>query len=174
MATVSMVNPHTRRSSMHFSSVSGVATLRCNCERTTEGTSTKTTPSFSTPPLAGLSWAVPEPLRREWEEAQACFDAKAYAACFVMVHRTVAGTCNDHGTSKRTLTESLDELRTHGLIDGTLAAWADALRLAGNEGAHYTGMPVHGRMQKTLSASQRHSSTIFMFSGNDSRISTSG
>jgi hypothetical protein len=28
------------------------------------------------------------------------------------------------------------------MIDGTLAEWADALRVVGNEGAHYTGRVV--------------------------------
>ncbi|SQE00602.1 conserved hypothetical protein [Parafrankia sp. Ea1.12] len=38
--------------------------------------------------------------------------------------------------------ESIRELRTQGTIDGMLVEWADALRVIGNEGAHYTGKPV--------------------------------
>jgi hypothetical protein len=98
--------------------------------------------TFLYPAPRRLNWDVPEPLRREWNEAQACFEAKAYAACLVMVRRTVEGTCRDHGAHKRVLADSLKELRTQGLIDGTLADWADALRLAGNAGAHFTGEPV--------------------------------
>lgn len=34
------------------------------------------------------------------------------------------------------------KLRELGLIDSTIAEWADALRLVGNEGAHYTDKKV--------------------------------
>ena len=33
-------------------------------------------------------------------------------------------------------------MKADGLIDSTIAEWADALRILGNEGAHYTGNPV--------------------------------
>jgi hypothetical protein len=89
-----------------------------------------------------LSWSVPEPLRREWQEAVTCFEAKAYAACLVMVRRTLEGTCMEHGVRERTLLHGLKQLESQGLIDGFLARWADALRVAGNEGAHYTGRAV--------------------------------
>lgn len=96
-------------------------------------------PAVAYPAPQRLSWSVPEPLRREWTEARSCFDAKAYTACLVMVRRTLEGTCDDLGVKKPTLAKSLDALRTKGLIDGTLAEWADTLRLAGNRGAHFTG-----------------------------------
>lgn len=99
-------------------------------------------PVFVYPRQRQLSWSVPEPLRREWDEANSCFQAKAYAACLVMVRRTLEGTCKEHGIDKRNLLEGIRELQAQGLIDGTLADWANALRLAGNEGAHYTGTAV--------------------------------
>jgi hypothetical protein len=37
---------------------------------------------------------------------------------------------------------SLKKLADDGRIDETLAQWADALRIIGNKGAHYTGEPV--------------------------------
>jgi len=46
------------------------------------------------------------------------------------------------GVKKKTLAMSLKELQKRGHIDGTLAEWATALRVAGNQGAHYTGKPV--------------------------------
>lgn len=97
---------------------------------------------FVYPRQRQLNWAVPEPLRREWDEALACFAAKAYAAALVMVRRTLEGTLVEHGINERTLHAGLKKLREQGLIDGLLAEWADALRVAGNEGAHYTGTPV--------------------------------
>jgi Domain of unknown function (DUF4145) len=89
-----------------------------------------------------LSWEVPKPLRREFEEAQACFTAKAYEATVVMVRRVLEGTCKENDAQERTLVKSLDKLKMAGLIDATLAQWADALRVLGNEGAHYTGNQV--------------------------------
>jgi hypothetical protein len=85
---------------------------------------------------------VPPGLRREWEEARACFDAKAYSACAVMVRRTLEGTCQEQGIKQRTLEKSLEKLAADGLIDRTFQQWADVLRRVGNKGAHYTGAPV--------------------------------
>jgi hypothetical protein len=59
-----------------------------------------------------------------------------------MVRRTLEGTCREHEIRSKNLAASLQELRAKGLIDDTLANWADALRLVGNKGAHYTGVPV--------------------------------
>jgi len=89
-----------------------------------------------------LSWDVPEPLRREFEEAQACFGAKAYKATVVMVRRVLEGACRENDVQERTLVKSLGKLKADGLIDAIIAEWADALRLLGNEGAHYTGKQV--------------------------------
>lgn len=89
-----------------------------------------------------ISPAVPYELQREWNEARTCLDARAYTACLVMVRRTLEGTCLDQGVKKKRLVDSLKELSTEGLIDGTLAEWADALRIAGNRGAHFTGEQV--------------------------------
>jgi hypothetical protein len=89
-----------------------------------------------------LSSSVPAGLRREWEEAQTCFRTKAYSACVVMVRRTLEGTCADQGVKGKTLAQNLKKLAADGRIDETLAQWADALRIIGNKGAHYTGEPV--------------------------------
>lgn len=89
-----------------------------------------------------LSADIPLGLRREYAEAQACWNAKAYTACVVMVRRTLEGTCAEQGVSKRPLVKALRELRAQDLIDGTLADWADTLRTLGNIGAHYTASTV--------------------------------
>lgn len=89
-----------------------------------------------------ISPSVPRPLRREWEEARSCLDAKAYTACGVMVRRTLEGTCKDQGVKAKTLARGLRELRDKGLIDGILAEWADALRILGNQSAHFTGKEI--------------------------------
>src|SRR5437588_5875982 len=97
-------------------------------------------PVYPTP--RRLSWDIPNDLRTEWEEARTCFEAKAYTATVVMVRRTLEGTCKENGSGQKTLHKALADLRDSGLIDGTLAAWADALRVLGNQGAHYTGEAV--------------------------------
>ncbi|MCA1703548.1 MAG: DUF4145 domain-containing protein [Actinobacteria bacterium] len=99
-------------------------------------------PGIVFPAPRRLNWNIPSALRNEWEEARTCFDAKAYTATVVMVRRTLQGTCKENGVSSKTLHKGLIELRDLDLIDGTLAAWADALRVLGNQGAHYTGQAV--------------------------------
>jgi hypothetical protein len=89
-----------------------------------------------------LSLEVPRPLRLEFEEAQRCFAAKAYKATVVMVRRVLEGTCKENNVQERTLIKSLDKLKADGLLDATIAEWADTLRILGNEGAHYTGKQV--------------------------------
>jgi hypothetical protein len=89
-----------------------------------------------------ISPHVPAALRREWEEARTCFNVKAYTACAVMARRTLEGTCKDQGVNARTLSRGLEAMRAHGVIDGLLGEWADALRVLGNQGAHFTGRPV--------------------------------
>ena len=94
------------------------------------------------PERRSLSRAVPEPLRHEFEEAQTCFAAKAYKATVVMVRRVLEGTCKENNVQERVLAKSLQRLKEQGLIDTTIAEWAHALRVLGNEGAHYTGRQV--------------------------------
>lgn len=99
-------------------------------------------PGIYYPSPRRLSNAVPRALRTEYAEARKCFDAKAYSATLAMVRRTLEGTCAYQGSTKRTLADSLKELRAQGKIDGVLAEWADLLRVVGNEGAHFTGNKV--------------------------------
>jgi hypothetical protein len=99
-------------------------------------------PATVYPARRQLAGGVPEGLRREWEEARTCFDAKAYAACVVMVRRTLEGTCEEQGIKVKNLQKALQELANTGRIDQTLAEWANVLRRVGNRGAHYTGEAV--------------------------------
>lgn len=89
-----------------------------------------------------LTADVPFGLREEWKEAQTCFRNKSYKACAVMVRRTLEGTCKENGVSEKTLAQGLRKMLAEGKIDDTLFAWANELRVVGNEGAHYTGKPV--------------------------------
>lgn len=97
---------------------------------------------FAYPAQRQLSESVPESLRREFDEARTCFDAKAYTATVVMVRRTLEGICKENDVTDKTLAKGIERMRQLGLIDDTLTEWADGLRVVGNQGAHYTGMKV--------------------------------
>ncbi|MFE6056957.1 DUF4145 domain-containing protein [Kitasatospora sp. NPDC056446] len=93
-----------------------------------------------------LSWLIPENLRRELAEAQRCYSVQAYTATAVMVRRTLEGVCIDQmlgGDSAtirgRPLQKMLESLRDSGKIEGRLFEWTQALRVLGNQGAHFTG-----------------------------------
>ncbi|MFI7123032.1 DUF4145 domain-containing protein [Amycolatopsis sp. NPDC049868] len=89
-----------------------------------------------------LGLSVPRELRDEHEQARLCFEAKAYTAAGVMVRRTLEGVCAVKGTKKRNLFEGLREMKESGAIDERLFDWAQALRILGNQGAHYTGTQI--------------------------------
>jgi len=89
-----------------------------------------------------LSWSVPGELRREYEQAQACFDAKAYTATVVMVRRTLEGMTNLMGAVGKSLFDKLNSMVQSQQMDQRLYDWADMLRVVGNEGAHFTGTQV--------------------------------
>jgi hypothetical protein len=59
-----------------------------------------------------------------------------------MVRRTLEGVCAEHGVKEKVLGSSLRMMKQKGLIDERLLEWAQALRVLGNEGAHYTGSQV--------------------------------
>lgn len=90
----------------------------------------------------GPSAYIPKPLRDEFVQAQRCFSAKAFTASTVMVRRTLEGVCVEHGVTSKTLDKGLAELQEQGKLDGRLVEWANALRVLGNQAAHYTGTPV--------------------------------
>ncbi|WP_316775124.1 DUF4145 domain-containing protein [Streptomyces sasae] len=85
-----------------------------------------------------LSPSIPAAIAREMREARACFAAKLYTATAVMVRRTLEGMCVDQGTSKKPLFAALGELRDANKIEGRLFDWAQALRVLGNQGAHFS------------------------------------
>lgn len=86
-----------------------------------------------------MNSAIPEALRLEVGEARKCFKNAAYTATVVMVRRTLEGVCAEHGLKSSTLVKALAEMEKTGLIEGRLLEWAQALRILGNEGAHFTG-----------------------------------
>jgi hypothetical protein len=89
-----------------------------------------------------LSPAIPRDLLREFYQAQKCFQAGAYTATAVMVRRTLEGVCVDNGVTEKVLARALKKMHDSALIDEKLFDWAQALRVLGNEGAHFTGREV--------------------------------
>lgn len=90
------------------------------------------------PQVATLAPGIPASIAREMVEARACFDANLYTAAAVMVRRTLEGLCIEQGTQKKALFQALQELRDNGKIEGRLFDWAQALRVLGNQGAHFS------------------------------------
>lgn len=90
------------------------------------------------PQVAALAPGIPASIAREMVEARACFDANLYTAAAVMVRRTLEGMCIEQGTQRKALFQALQELRDNGKIEGRLFDWAQALRVLGNQGAHFS------------------------------------
>ncbi len=93
-------------------------------------------------PLRRLSAAIPESLREEHFEATRCFEANAYTAAVVMVRRTLEGVAAENGIKERNLLNSLGKMKEKQILDPRLFEWSQALRVLGNEGAHFTGKRV--------------------------------
>ncbi|GGR98413.1 hypothetical protein GCM10010169_48740 [Micromonospora fulviviridis] len=122
---------------------------------------------------------MPEEIRKEFDEAQICFDAKAYTATVVMVRRTLEGVCKENGINERALAKGLERLKGLGLIDTTLAEWADGLRVLGNQGAHFTGTRVaRGDAEDALAFAEAFLDQIYVlrkrFEEFKKRISSTG
>jgi hypothetical protein len=114
---------------------------------------------------AEMSGSIPQTLRREVGEAQACFRGTAYTATVVMVRRTLEGICADHGLKSYPLFKSLGQMKDQSLIDGRLLEWAEALRSLGNDGAHFTGRPVSREdAQDSLTFAEAILNYLYVFS----------
>jgi hypothetical protein len=85
---------------------------------------------------------VPLGVKRELVEARKCFDAGAYTATAVMVRRVLEGTLSAFGIEKKPLAAALATAQSQGIIDSRLAEWATALRVLGNDGAHFAGTAI--------------------------------
>ncbi|MEW1587206.1 DUF4145 domain-containing protein [Micromonospora vinacea] len=89
-----------------------------------------------------LSLEIPSQLRAEHQQARKCLTVNAYTATVVMVRRILEGACMEHGIQERTLVLALQKMEERQIIDGQLIEWSGALRVLGNEAAHYTGKAV--------------------------------
>lgn len=85
---------------------------------------------------------APKDIQVAFEEARACYRARAYTAAAIMCRKTLEGICAAHGVNERVLATSLKKMKDQGLIDERLFEWSDALRVAGNEAAHGVGVKI--------------------------------
>jgi hypothetical protein len=99
-------------------------------------------PQFAYPAQGKLSTDIPDALQHEFEEARSCFNTKAYTAAVVMVRRTLEGIGVDNDIREHNLARQITQMEAKGLIDRSIAEWADGLRVLGNQGAHFTGRKV--------------------------------
>jgi Domain of unknown function (DUF4145) len=78
---------------------------------------------------------IPEGIRKSLEEARRCLRAEAYEATAVMCGKAIEGLCR-HFKAGAYLGTALSELKTRGIIDGTLLQWGEELQRHRNIGAH--------------------------------------
>lgn len=83
-----------------------------------------------------LAWTVPESIKKAFNEATVCFNAKAYSASAIMCRKSLEGLCAEHGVKANNLSQSLKILKDKQIIEARLFEWAEALRTLGNEAAH--------------------------------------
>ncbi|HLH93951.1 MAG TPA: DUF4145 domain-containing protein [Xanthobacteraceae bacterium] len=85
---------------------------------------------------------APPEIQAAFEEACACYRARAYTASAIMCRKTLEGLCEAHGVKQNALAASLKKMREKNMIDERLFEWSDTLRVAGNEAAHGVGRSI--------------------------------
>jgi len=89
--------------------------------------------------VVALPAQIPQGIRDSLEEAGQCLRRELYRSTAVMCRRALEGVCRYYEarpSARPSLSTGLRDLRSHGVIDETLAQWAEALRLHGNTGAY--------------------------------------
>ncbi len=79
---------------------------------------------------------IPEVIKKDLEEAYACFAANAYRATGMMARRAVELLCIDKKAPEGSLIKKIDWLLEQQIITKDLRDWAHEIRLTGNEAAH--------------------------------------
>lgn len=90
-------------------------------------------------PVNFIRRSIPNIVGDSLEEAEKCYNAKAYSACAVMCGRSLEGFCQHFGTKSKTISSGIKELLERKIIDDRLFEWGEALRQQRNFGAHATG-----------------------------------
>ncbi len=79
---------------------------------------------------------VPASVARAYSTAADAFVRGLYEPCVIMCRKCLEALCRELRATKGNLKERLVALRDAGQIDQKLLAWADELRLIGNDAAH--------------------------------------
>jgi len=86
-------------------------------------------------PLKFYWSSIPTLVSRSIEEAQKCYQARAYSATAVMCGRAIEAICKEK-TGEKTLYKGLKKLKDSNEIDDRLFNWGDLLRKERNISAH--------------------------------------
>ena len=79
---------------------------------------------------------MPASIARAYSTAARAFRVGLHEPCVIMCRKCLEALCEELGATKGNLKERLVTLRERGHIDQKLLAWADELRLIGNDAAH--------------------------------------
>jgi HEPN domain-containing protein len=88
------------------------------------------------PTVADLGPSIPAAARRDVNAAQKCFSHGIYPAAAVMCGRALERLIKEKTGKPQMLAKGLEALKHQGVIDERLHAWAEALRVERNIGAH--------------------------------------
>lgn len=83
---------------------------------------------------------VPQEIVHAYQQAARAFRAGLYDASASMCRKCVEGLCSAFQCDGRNLKQKLESLEGSGVIDVKLLAWADELRIIGNDAAHDVSM----------------------------------
>ena len=79
---------------------------------------------------------VPKSTSRAYAAAARSYQAGLYEPCVIMCRKCIEALCQELGATKGNLKDRLVCLQNDGQIDRKLLAWANELRLIGNDAAH--------------------------------------
>lgn len=79
---------------------------------------------------------LPDAVRDALEEAVSCHAVEAYAACGMMVRKTLELVCDDRGAEGKKLYNRIEALREKVVLPQELLDGLHDLRLLGNDAAH--------------------------------------
>lgn len=79
---------------------------------------------------------IPPTVVRAYSDAARSFGVGLYEPCVIMSRKCIEAVCAELGATKGHLKQRLSILGANGKIDQNLLAWANQLRLIGNDAAH--------------------------------------
>lgn len=96
-------------------------------------------------PARRMPAEAPQGVKRDFDEAERCFNRGDYTASATMTRRCLEGMAKEAGATGRDLARKLNSLRTKGVLNDMMFEWATELRYAGNKAVHETADHVERR-----------------------------